>query len=99
MVQWLRLHIRCKGHGFDPWSGNQDFTCYAVQEKKKSKARILLPTSPAPQGLNCSPLQPSDGEHRRKPVFWMCTLGSEDVGLRKNFNDPQFLHLPIHRKH
>ena len=91
----MGLRIRCKGLWFDPWSGNQDFTCYVVQEKKKkSKARILLSTSPAPQGLNCSPLQPSDGEHRR-----MCTLGSEDVGLSKNFNDLQFLHLPIHRKH
>ena len=21
-VQWLRLHFRCRGHGFNPWSGN-----------------------------------------------------------------------------
>ena len=25
----------CKGHGFDPWLGNQDSTCYAVRQKKK----------------------------------------------------------------
>ena len=20
--QWLRLHFQCRGHGFNPWSGN-----------------------------------------------------------------------------
>lgn len=66
----------CKEHGFDPWLGNQDFTCYVVRQKKKkkSKTRMLLPTSPVPQGLNCSPLQPSNGENRKKPsVLWTCT--------------------------
>ena len=22
VVQWLRIHLECRGHGFDPWSGN-----------------------------------------------------------------------------
>ena len=39
MVWWLGLRIRCKGLWFDPWSGNQDFTCYVVQEKKKKQSQ------------------------------------------------------------
>ena len=21
MVQWIIIHLQCRGHGFDPWSG------------------------------------------------------------------------------
>ena len=36
------LHFHCRGHGFYPWSGNQDPTCFAAwpnktQIKKKKK--------------------------------------------------------------
>ena len=43
MVWWLRLSIRCKGLWFDPWSGNQDLTCYVVQEKKKKQSQNTAP--------------------------------------------------------
>ena len=26
-VQWSRIYLRCRGRGFDPWSGNEDPTC------------------------------------------------------------------------
>ena len=29
------LHFRCKGHGFDPWSGKQDPACCMMGAKKK----------------------------------------------------------------
>ena len=27
MVRWLRIHLHCRGYGFNPWSGNWDPTC------------------------------------------------------------------------
>ena len=37
MVKTLRFH--CRGHRFDPWSGNCDPTCRAAwPKKKKTKA-------------------------------------------------------------
>ena len=34
-VKTLRFH--CRGHGFDPWSANQDPECHAVGSKEKRK--------------------------------------------------------------
>ena len=27
------LHFNCKGHGFDPWLGNEDPACFIVRPK------------------------------------------------------------------
>ena len=35
VVKTLCFH--CTGHGFDPWSENEDPTCHAVWSKKKKK--------------------------------------------------------------
>ena len=38
--------IYCRGHGFDPWSGNLDPTCHTVQpnrEKNKSACVQIVP--------------------------------------------------------
>ena len=29
--------FHCRGHRFNPWSGNYDLACYAGQPKKKKK--------------------------------------------------------------
>ena len=39
VVKTLCFH--CTGHGFDPWSENEDPTCHAVCSKKKKKRVIL----------------------------------------------------------
>ena len=31
------LSFHCRGHRFDPWSGNQDPACYLAKPKKKKK--------------------------------------------------------------
>ena len=31
--------FHCRGHGFNPWSGNWDPTCHAVQPKTNKKAK------------------------------------------------------------
>ena len=31
------LCFHCRGHGFDPWSGNQDSTSHMARPKKKKK--------------------------------------------------------------
>ena len=33
-IQWLRLRFHCRGHGFNPYSGNKDPTCHVVWSKK-----------------------------------------------------------------
>ena len=38
---WLRLHSQCRGHGFDPWSGNKDPTGHTAWPKKK-KVNYML---------------------------------------------------------
>ena len=30
-------HFQCKGHGFDPWSGNYDPMCHAAKKLNKNK--------------------------------------------------------------
>ena len=40
------VHFHCRGHGFYPWSGNQDPTCFAAwpnktQIKKKKKSALM----------------------------------------------------------
>ena len=44
MVKTPQFHYR--GHGFNPWSGNQDLTCHVAwpkkKEKKKRKSHILV---------------------------------------------------------
>ena len=38
VVQWLRLSASNEeGHGFDPWSGNEDPTYCTAKKKKKDK--------------------------------------------------------------
>ena len=32
------LHFHCRGHGFDPWSGNSDPACLKKKKKKKQEA-------------------------------------------------------------
>ena len=33
-------HLKCRGCGFDPWSGNKNPTCHTVGPKKKPKETI-----------------------------------------------------------
>ena len=35
MVRTLRVH--CRGHGFDPWLGNEDLTCCKEWPKNRGK--------------------------------------------------------------
>ena len=37
VVRTLQFH--CRGHGFDPWSGNQDLTCHVACQKKINKTQ------------------------------------------------------------
>ena len=30
---------QCRGHGFDPWSGNEDPTCHTAWPKKRKQKR------------------------------------------------------------
>ena len=48
----------CKEHGFDPWLGNQDFTCYVVRQKKKKKK----------QNQNAAPHQSSSTRIKLQPI-------------------------------
>ena len=31
------LHFHCRGHGFDPWSGNEDPACHTAKKQKHNK--------------------------------------------------------------
>ena len=35
--------FHCRGHGFDPWPGNQDPTCHTAWQKKKKERERDLP--------------------------------------------------------
>ena len=43
--------FHCKGHGLDPWSGNQDPTCLAVWPERKRDVVQAFPRTPALQNL------------------------------------------------
>ena len=30
-------HFHCRGHGFNPWKGNEDPTCHVIQPKQQTK--------------------------------------------------------------
>ena len=45
MVQSPYSH--CRGHRFDPWSGNQDPTCLTVWQKKKKKRMLFGSQTPS----------------------------------------------------
>ena len=34
--------FQCRGHGFNPWSGNLGPTGYVVWQKKKKKKKLVL---------------------------------------------------------
>ena len=37
-------------------------------------------------------------ENRENSALWILAQGDEDAYLMNNFNEPRFLHLPIHRQ-
>ena len=43
MVQWLRLCFKCRGHEFNPWSGNYVLTCLTTWPNIK-KTKAITPT-------------------------------------------------------
>ena len=44
VVQWLRIHLPMRGHGFDPWSGNYDPTCHGATKPVCCNQRSLHAT-------------------------------------------------------
>ena len=36
------LHFHCRGHGFNPWLGNQDPACCIAQKRKKNEIKFKI---------------------------------------------------------
>ena len=36
------LHFHCRGHGFNPWLGNQDPACCIAQKRKKNEIKCKI---------------------------------------------------------
>ena len=46
VVQWLRIYLQCKGHGFDPWSGKIPHALEQVSRSVHHSYEAHMPYSP-----------------------------------------------------
>ena len=81
-VTTLRFHRR--GHGFDPWSGDEDPTCLVAQQKEKKKKKM--------DGTSSFVYLPPD---HILSLFWCL---KDPVPLHKLFSE-SLLHFSFKDKH
>ena len=90
------LCIHCRGHGFKPWSGNEDPTCpvlwqkkkkYEVYSQKKGAMRRLL--EPGRRGACDSPSPPASGTPAWLPSsHLLCCSCTGSLSTCGSFFDP-----------